>query len=101
MLLINGQFKHLIADDEILKLHVFVEDVYESCIAPNDSNFTIYEMMRAIEQYYNELVLALDRMPQEIVKKSERHRFAEEARLAKLCREAAAKITLVDRITWR
>lgn len=101
MKLINGQFRSLISDDDVLKLHVFVEDVYETCIALNDSNFTIFEMMKAIEKFYNELVLSLDRMPQNIVKRSERHRFAEEAKLAKLCKEAAAKITLVDKITWR
>lgn len=98
---IDGIFRKLVSDDEVLKLHVFVEDVYESTIGKNDSELTIYDMMVAIEQVYNNLVLKLDGLPQQIVKTAEKHRFAEQNRLAKLCEETTQKIALVDSITWR
>lgn len=98
---IDGTFRKLVSDDDVLKLHVFVEDVYEAAVGKNDSELTIQDMMIGIEQSYNNLVLKLDGLPQTIVKKAEKLRFTEQARLAKLCEETAQKIALVDSITWR
>lgn len=49
MELVNGEFRKLVVDDDILNLHVFVEDVYEARIGPNDANLSVTDMMRGIE----------------------------------------------------
>lgn len=50
--LINGPFKELLIDEDVLNLHVFVEDVYETRIAQNDANLSMGEMIKAIENRY-------------------------------------------------
>lgn len=60
--LIGNEFKRLIMDDEVLNLHVFVEEVYETRIGPNDANLHIDDMMKAIEARYRQELLALDKV---------------------------------------
>ncbi|KAK9880954.1 hypothetical protein WA026_013278 [Henosepilachna vigintioctopunctata] len=63
MELVNGEFRKLVVDEDILNLHVFVEDVYEARIGPNDANLSVTDMMRGIEIKYRNELLQLDKMP--------------------------------------
>lgn len=60
--LIRTEFKKLVKDDNVLNLHVFIEDVYETRIGPNDANLTMLEMMRGIELKYRQELLQLDKV---------------------------------------
>lgn len=62
MSLIYTEFKQLIMADDILNMHVFVEDVYESRIGPNDANLNVLEMMRSIEKRYRSEILLMDKV---------------------------------------
>lgn len=46
-----------------LATHVWVEDCYEGCVAPNDSNLSTIAMARGIEAEMHALCLVLDGMP--------------------------------------
>ncbi|ERL88852.1 hypothetical protein D910_06234 [Dendroctonus ponderosae] len=65
--LIGNEFKKLVMDDEVLNLHVFVEEVYETRIGPNDANLSMEDMMRSIEARYRHELLALDKAKQMMV----------------------------------
>lgn len=60
--LIDNEFQQLIKSDDVLNLHVFVEDVYETRIGPNDANLSMLEMMTGIEERYRNELLLLDKV---------------------------------------
>lgn len=60
--LIKTEFKQLIKSEEMLNLHVFVEDVYETRIGPNDANLSMLEMMKGIEEKYRNELFLLDKV---------------------------------------
>ncbi|XP_069696413.1 cilia- and flagella-associated protein 100-like [Periplaneta americana] len=99
--LLNGRFKKVVVADSSLKLYVFVEDVFESCIAPNDSKLGLYDMMREIELKMEALLLKLDHLPYEIVKAAETESYTEEVRAMKEAEEAEAKVKLKEKLEWR
>ena len=99
--LINSDFQKLISDEQILSLYVFVEDVYETRIAPNDANLSVTDMMRAIEKTYRNFLIQLDQLPQDKVRKAESECYAEEARILRMAMDAAKKVLQVERLTKR
>ncbi|KAL3275403.1 hypothetical protein HHI36_020167 [Cryptolaemus montrouzieri] len=101
MELVNGEFRKLVVDDDILNLHVFVEDVYEARIGPNDANLSVTDMMRGIEIKYRNELLQLDKMPSEQVTKLEASCYAEEARILRIAEKASKKIMELERLTYR
>ncbi|XP_045462570.1 cilia- and flagella-associated protein 100-like [Harmonia axyridis] len=101
MELVNGEFRKLVVDDDILNLHVFVEDVYEARIGPNDANLSVTDMMRGIEIKYRNELLQLDKMPSEQVTKLEASCYAEEARILRIAEKASRKIVELERLTYR
>lgn len=98
MELINGEFRKLISDEEVLSLYVFVEDVYETRIAPNDANLSVGDMMKAIEMNYRHFLIQLDELPQDKVQKAELECYAEEARIMEIAVDAAKKVLQVERL---
>ena len=96
MELINGEFRKLISEEEILNLYVFVEDVYEARIAPNDANLGVSDMMKAIEMNYRHFLIQLDQLPVDKVQKAESECYAEEARIMEIAIDAARKVLQVE-----
>lgn len=90
--LINGQFKKLVIADEVLNLNVFVEDVYETRIGPNDANLSMSEMMKMIERRFLEELISLDQMPSEQVAQLELSCYREEAKMMKEAQKAARQL---------
>jgi hypothetical protein len=99
--LLYGLFKDLVVSESVLNLHVFVEDVYETCIAPNDINLGMYDMMREIELKMESLLLTLDYLPFAIVKAAERETYEEGARIMKQAKEAEARVKLMEKLKKR
>ncbi|XP_030766200.1 cilia- and flagella-associated protein 100-like isoform X2 [Sitophilus oryzae] len=97
--LIGNEFKNLIMADEVLNLHVFVEDVYETRIGPNDANLGMAEMMRAIETKYRNELLAMDKVPAEQVAMLERGCYAEQMMMMRLAEKAAKQYSELQRVT--
>lgn len=97
MELINGEFQNLIAAEAVLNLYVFVEDVYEKRVAPNDANLGIMDMMKGVEILYRNYLLELDYLPEDRVHKAEMDVYVEEARIMKIAEEAARKVVQIER----
>lgn len=90
--LIQTVIRHLISSEEVLYLHVFVEDTYESCVGPNDANLDTFTMMKWIERTHEDLNRQLDNLPRDIVRACEREGFKQEAKIIKNAQEAAKKV---------
>lgn len=88
------------AAEEVLNLYVFVEDVFEARIAPNDAKINLYDMMKAIEMKYRYYLLQLDTLPQQQVIKAETECFADFAKIKKMAEEAARKVLQIERLTY-
>lgn len=73
--------------------------MYESRIAENDSKMSLLDMMKTIELKYQSYVLMLDRLPQQLVYKSESQCYREEAKVMKIAELAAKKLVNVERMT--
>lgn len=99
--LINGDFKKLVAEEEVLNLYVFVEDVYEARVAPNDANIGLADMMKAVEMKYRNYVLRLDALPQDQVVRAETECFAEFEKSMRIAQEAAKRVVQIERLTHR
>ncbi|PNF16549.1 hypothetical protein B7P43_G07189 [Cryptotermes secundus] len=96
-----GLYKDHILSERTLKLHVFVEDVYETYVAPRDSSVGLRDMMRGIELKVESLLLKLDYLPFEIVKVAESKTYEDEARIRKEAQIAELKIKLVEKLKRR
>ncbi|CAH1105930.1 unnamed protein product [Psylliodes chrysocephalus] len=96
MSLIYTEFKQLIMADDILNMHVFVEDVYESRIGPNDANLNVLEMMRSIEKRYRSEILLMDKIPHEIVHALEGSTFSEQSKVIKFAELAEKKFAELE-----
>jgi hypothetical protein len=96
-----GLFKDQILSESTLNLHVFVEDVYETCIGPRDSSLGLRDMMRGIELKVESLLLKLDYLPFEIVKVAESKTYKEQARIRKEAEVAELKIKFVEKLKRR
>ena len=90
--LLHGVFRDLVCSDSVLYLRVFIEDTYESCVAPNDASLDTYSMMRIIEKTYEELNTELDNLPPDIVKICEKEGFRQEMREMREAEDAARKV---------
>ncbi|KAF7279217.1 cilia- and flagella-associated protein 100-like [Rhynchophorus ferrugineus] len=97
--LIGNEFKQLVMADDVLNLHVFVEDVYETRIGPNDANLSMAAMMRAIEAKYRNELLALDKVPAEQVALLESGCYAEQMMVMRLAEKAAKQYLELQRLT--
>ncbi|PSN42933.1 hypothetical protein C0J52_18792 [Blattella germanica] len=96
-----SDLKELILGKKSLSLHVFVEDAYESCIAPNDSNLGLFDMMQGIELQMEYLLLKLDYLPYDVVKTIEFDTYKEDARIMKDACEAENKLKLMEKLKSR
>lgn len=99
--LIKGDFKKLISEEEVLNLYVFVEDVYEARVAPNDANIGLADMMKSVEIKYRNYVLQLDTLPQDQVQRAESECFAHFAKTMRIAQEAAKRVVQIERLTHR
>lgn len=90
--LLETLFRDSVCSEEVLRLQVFVEDTYESCVAPNDANLDSFSMMKWIEKTHEELNLKLDTLPPEVVQACEKEGFKQELRAMKETEEAAKKV---------
>lgn len=91
--LLKGVFRDLVCSEDILCIYVFIEDAYETCIAPNDAKLDSFTMIKMIENTHEKLNLQLDTLPYEIVKKYEREGFKQELKAFKEAEDAARKVT--------
>ncbi|KAJ8975192.1 hypothetical protein NQ317_014914 [Molorchus minor] len=98
--LIGNEFKSLMMDDEVLNLFVFVEDCYETRIAPNDANLSMLTMMKAIEERYRSELLLLDMVPSDQVALLEGSLYSEEMMVMKLAERAARQYAELERLTY-
>lgn len=92
-ILLDGMFRDSICSEEVLRFQVFVEDAYESCIAPNDANLDTFSMMKWIEKTHEELNLELDSLRPDVVQVCEREGFRQELKSMKETEEAAKKVS--------
>jgi hypothetical protein len=99
--LLYGLYNDVVLSESVLNLHVFVEDVYETCIAPNDSNLGLRDMMHGIELKMESLLLDLDYLPSEVVDLAETQTYEEEARVIKEAKEAQVKVNLLEKLKYR
>ncbi|XP_047345115.1 uncharacterized protein LOC124947255 [Vespa velutina] len=93
--LLQGVFRDLVCSEDILCIYVFIEDAYETCIAPNDAKFNSFTMIKIIEKTYEKLNLELDTLPYEIVKKHEKEGFKQELKALKEAEDAARKFNIM------
>ncbi|XP_070172084.1 cilia- and flagella-associated protein 100 [Polyergus mexicanus] len=89
--LLRNVFRRLVCSEEILYLHVFVEDTYESCVGPNDANLDSFSMMKWIERIHEEFNRQLDNLPREVVRACEKEGFKQETKAIKEAENAAKK----------
>ncbi|GFG33888.1 hypothetical protein Cfor_09859 [Coptotermes formosanus] len=94
-------FKDQVMGESAVRLHVFVEDVYEACTGRKDSNRGLMEMMRAIETKMESLLLSLDYLPSGIVRVAETRVYEEEARVKKEAELAEVRMKMLEKLTWR
>lgn len=99
--LLYGLFMDLIVSESVLNLHVFVEDVYETCIGPNDGILGLYDMMNGIELKMESLVFTLDCLPLGIVKMAESETYEEKERIMKMAEEAETKLKMAEKLKRR
>ncbi|KAG5870135.1 hypothetical protein JTB14_029504 [Gonioctena quinquepunctata] len=97
--LIENEFKSLVMDDSVLNLHVYVEDVYETRIGPNDANLSMLKMMKAIEEKYRHELLSLDKVPSEQVQMLEGSCYVEQMRVMRLAEKAAKQYAQLEQLT--
>ncbi|KAJ8924911.1 hypothetical protein NQ315_001068 [Exocentrus adspersus] len=97
--LISSELKKILMDEDILNLYVYVEDVYESGVAPNDANHNIWEMMKEIEEKYRSELLSLDKVPSEQVALLEGNYYREQLVVMKLAERAARQFAELEQIT--
>lgn len=93
--LLETVFRDSVCSEEVLRLQVFVEDAYESCVGPNEANLDSFSMMKWIEKIHDELNLKLDTLPPEVVKACEKEGFKQELKVMKQTEEAAKKVLLI------
>ncbi|KOX74378.1 Coiled-coil domain-containing protein 37, partial [Melipona quadrifasciata] len=93
--LLETVFRDSVCSEEVLRLQVFVEDAYESCVGPNDANLDSFFMMKWIEKIHEELNLQLDTLPPEVIQAYEKEGFKQELRAMKETEEAAKKFELM------
>ncbi|XP_024940876.1 cilia- and flagella-associated protein 100 [Cephus cinctus] len=96
--LLYGIFRNLVCSEPVLNIRVFIEDTYESCVAPNDANLDSYTMMRSIEKVHEELNMQLDNLPHEVVQTCEKEGFRQEMKAMKEAEDAARKFELMHRL---
>lgn len=60
--LIFNHFKEIISSPDVLNLHCFVEDIYESVIEPNTANLNVHQMCSLIESHYRNQLFVLDKV---------------------------------------
>jgi len=99
--LLYGLFKDQVEGANSVRLHVIVEDVYETCLARTDSNRGLAEMMSAIEMKMESLLLSLDYLPPEIVRVAETGIYEEEARVKKEAQLVEVRRKLMEKLTRR
>ncbi|KAK3930832.1 Cilia- and flagella-associated protein 100 [Frankliniella fusca] len=87
--------------DNVLTLRVWVEDVYERCVAPNDSHLTSYQMMCAVERIVAAELLALDYLDQEHVKRARKHVYLEDRRQMGSAQDAHRKLQQMQQLVYR
>lgn len=90
--LLETVFRDSVCSEEVLRLQVFVEDAYESCVGPNEANLDSFSMMKWIEKIHDDLNLKLDTLPPEVVKACEKEGFKQELKVMKQTEEAAKKV---------
>lgn len=89
--LLESAFREAVCSEEVLRLQVFIEDAYESCVGPNDADLDTFTMMKWIEKTHEELNLKLDTLPPEVVQTYEKEGFKQELKALKETESAARK----------
>ncbi|KAL2725169.1 coiled-coil domain-containing protein 38-like [Vespula squamosa] len=96
--LLQDVFRDLVCSEDILCIYIFIEDAYETCIAPNSAKLNSFTMIKLIEKTHEKLNLELDTLPHEIVKKCEKEGFKQELKAIKEAEDAARKFDLMLRL---
>nr|XP_034180476.1 uncharacterized protein LOC117604486 [Osmia lignaria] len=96
--LLDNMFREAVCSEEVLRLQVFIEDAYESCVGPNDADLDTFAMMKWIEKTHEELNLTLDSLPPEVVQTYEKEGFKQELKALKETESAARKFELMHRL---
>ncbi|CAH1155461.1 unnamed protein product [Phaedon cochleariae] len=99
--LINKDFRTLITDHEVLNLHVFVEDVYETRVGPNDADLTMLEMMKGIEEKYRNELLSFDKLPSDQITMLEGSCYQEQMTVMQLAEMAAREYANLEKLNYR
>ncbi|CAH1992828.1 unnamed protein product [Acanthoscelides obtectus] len=97
--LINQELRHLIIDDSILNLYVFVEDCFETRVAPNDANLTMLEMISGISKKYGDELLIMEKVPKEIISALGESCVQENMATMRLAEKAAKQVAELHRLT--
>lgn len=94
--LLHNTFRCLVCSEQVLYLRVFIEDTYESCVGPNDTNLDSYSLMKWIDRTHEELNLQLDNMPHRVVRACEKKGFRQETKAIKEAENAAKKVEFIN-----
>lgn len=92
--LLQGIFAELVCSKPVLYLNVFIEEAYESCVGPNQSNLDSFTMMKSIESLYENLSMELDNLPTEVVAKCEYLGFQQQIKIMKKAEDATRKVNI-------
>ncbi|VEN40976.1 unnamed protein product [Callosobruchus maculatus] len=97
--LINEELKQLVVDENVLNLYVFVEDCFETRVAPNDANLTMLEMISGISKKYGDELLAMEKVPKEIISVLGESCVQENMATMRLAEKAAKQVAELQRLT--
>nr|CAI5828733.1 unnamed protein product [Callosobruchus analis] len=97
--LINEELKQLVVDENILNLYVFVEDCFETRVAPNDANLTMLEMISGISKKYGDELLSMEKVPKEIISVLGESCVQENMATMRLAEKAAKQVAELQRLT--
>nr|CAH7715759.1 unnamed protein product [Callosobruchus chinensis] len=97
--LINEELKQLVVDENVLNLYVFVEDCFETRVAPNDANLTMLEMISGISKKYGDELLAMEKVPKEMTSVLGESCVQENMATMRLAEKAARQVAELQRLT--
>jgi len=82
----------MLGNPDMLTVVVWVEDLYERCIAPNDSHLTLFQMMTCLEQHLEQELVTLDYLKADEVKAARLKVYQDEERQMKVAQDAQRKV---------
>ncbi|CAG5025435.1 unnamed protein product [Parnassius apollo] len=97
--ILEDKFKFLVSSKAPLQIFNYVEFAYEQLIAPNETNLSTLDLVLALEQEYNNIMLDLSTFDLSLIKCIEKNTYEEEIKETKLAKEAAKLLKDVEKLS--